>query len=71
MYSTLPGSLIADESAGADFGSDSCAADHHGKTSTLAGFKGWAELLRAALSAKVLMFTASDQPLCRYCRDCA
>jgi CRP/FNR family transcriptional regulator len=49
---TLSGSPIANEIAGEGFGSDSCAADHHGKTCALADFKGWAGLLRAALSVR-------------------
>ena len=34
--STLSGALIANEIAAEDFGSDSCATDHHGKIRTLA-----------------------------------
>jgi hypothetical protein len=55
-------------------GINSCVSVYHGMfllPFVLADFKGWTELPRAALLAKVLMFTASIQPPRRYCRDCA
>jgi hypothetical protein len=74
IYSTLHGPLLAGENTGADFGCSFCVGEYHGKfllPFVLADFKGRAELPRAALLAKVLMVTASNQPLSRYCRDCA